>query len=146
MNKTITSFLLVEDDDDHATIILKIFERSRLKNTITRVKNGEEAIAYLKQQGPFKHKVRPDVVLIDTDLPTISGIEVLKAIKSDKSLRTVPVVILATTDTEMNKRKAYAYNANSYLVKPIDFNNFIEMVKVLAAYWSTWNSPPLQNK
>lgn len=134
-------FLLVEDDDSHATIAMRTFKKHRISNSIDRVRDGVEAMAYLRGEGEFQEARRPDVVLLDLKLPRMDGHEVLAAMKQDDALMTIPVVVLTTSDAETDRERAYRHHANSYLVKPIDFDRFRQMVADLSFYWSVWNCP-----
>lgn len=135
-------FLLVEDDDDHAKIIERNLEQNGVQNTVTRVTDGAEAMKYLRAEPPFTNRARPDIILLDLKLPKVDGHEVLKRIKEDNALSQIPVVIMTTSDAESDRARAYQYHANSYLVKPIDFEKFRQMVKDLSMYWGEWNTPP----
>lgn len=134
-------FLLVEDDDDHAEIVLRTLQRNRVGNTFDRVHDGADALAYVRRQGRFADAKRPDVVLLDLKLPKVNGHEVLAAIKEDPDLCSIPVVVLTTSSAETDRAKAYRHHANSYLVKPINFSRFRQMVSDLSLYWGVWNQP-----
>lgn len=135
-------FLLVEDDDSHAELVELALEENRVVNHLSRVRDGTEALAYLRQQPPFENQPRPDVVLLDLKLPSLDGHEVLRIVKNDDSLKSIPVVVLTTSAAEADRAKAYMEHANSYVVKPIDFTQFHRMVRDLQLYWSAWNAPP----
>lgn len=135
-------FLLVEDDDDHAKIVARSLEKERLRSSIVRVKDGVEALEYLRREEPFEDVVLPDVILLDLKLPRKDGHEVLAEIKQDRALRTIPVVVLTTSDAECDRLRAYRQHANSYLVKPLDAIAFRQMVQELSLYWGIWNRPP----
>ena len=135
-------FLLVEDDDDHAQIMFRSLSQERIGNRIDRVKDGVEALAYLRHEGEYATKPKPDIVQLDLKLPKLSGHEVLAAIKGDPKLRNVPVVVLTTSDAESDIVKAYQHHANSYLVKPLDAKCFLKMVEDLSLYWGVWNRSP----
>jgi CheY-like chemotaxis protein len=135
-------FLLVEDDDDHAAIVLRTLQRNRVSNTVDRVADGEQALHYLRQQPPYVGRPRPDVILLDLKLPKLDGHEVLAAIKAEPALRSIPTVVLTTSDAEIDRLRAYSNHANSYLVKPVDFQRFRQMVEDLNLYWGVWNQPP----
>lgn len=141
MTESLVRFLLVEDDDSHAELVERNLRRERIENTLDRVCDGDAAIKYLRHEPPYEDSPRPDVILLDLKLPKIDGHEVLKIIKGDEKLRSIPVVVLTTSDTEADREKAYEYNANSYLVKPIDFEQFRRIVKELSLYWGVWNRP-----
>ena len=134
-------FLLVEDDEDHAAIVLRTLRRNRVGNVVDHVTDGAEALAYLRREGAFADREPPDIVLLDLKLPKVDGHEVLAAIKSDPALAPIPVVVLTTSAAETDRIKAYEHHANSYLVKPIDFKRFRQMVKDLDLYWGMWNRP-----
>jgi CheY-like chemotaxis protein len=142
MNEKLVHFLLVEDDDNHARLIIRSLEHARIRNQVERVADGEQALKYLNQEAPFADKKRPDVVLLDLKLPKIDGHEVLKAIKENPEIAFIPVVIMTTSDAEIDLAKAYEHHANSYLVKPIDFDKFRQLVDELSLYWGVWNAPP----
>jgi CheY-like chemotaxis protein len=141
MDERLLHFLLVEDDDDHAAIVLRTLQRNRISNTVDRVADGEQALAYLRQQPPYADRPRPDVILLDLKLPRLDGHEVLSTIKSEPGLRTIPTVVLTTSDAEIDRHRAYDNHANSYLVKPVDFQRFRQMVEDLNLYWGVWNRP-----
>ena len=135
-------FLLVEDDDDHAFLVERALNDNHVSNAVDRVADGEQALAYLRQQGEFADKALPDVILLDLKLPKVDGHEVLHELKDDAGLRTIPVVVLTTSQAESDKAKAYYNHANSYLTKPVDFEKFHQMIKDLKLYWCVWNQPP----
>ena len=143
MNPTdgLTRFLLVEDDDDHAALTLHALKRHRVSNTIDRVSDGVEAMAYLRRQPPYADKPRPSVMLLDLNMPRMDGHEVLKQVKDDPDLRSLTVVVLTTSEAETDRVKAYSHHANSYLVKPVSFEQFSKMVDELSLYWGVWNKP-----
>lgn len=134
-------FLLVEDEDDHAEIVLRTLTQNRIGNGIERVRDGAEALAFLRKEGEFADRQRPDVILLDLKLPKVDGHEVLAEVKQDPALLKIPVVVLTTSDAETDRAKAYEHHANSYLVKPVDFERFRQMVADLSLYWGVWNRP-----
>jgi CheY-like chemotaxis protein len=134
-------FLLVEDDDDHAELMMRTLRKHRLRNTIDRVPDGMEAMAYLRRQASYADRPRPGIILLDLNMPRLSGHEVLRQVKEDTDLRTIPVVILTTSDAETDRVRCYTHHANSYLVKPVDFQQFSKMVEDLSLYWGVWNKP-----
>jgi CheY-like chemotaxis protein len=137
-----THFLLVEDSDAHAKLVMFQLYDKELPITVDRVSDGAEALQYLRGEGRFAGRPRPDVILLDLKLPRMDGHEVLESIKNDEHLQSIPVVVLTTSETETDRRKAYGNHANSYLTKPIDYPRFQKMMKDLRLYWSTWNQPP----
>ena len=133
-------FLLVEDDDDHAMLImLGLLAQDGPPKTADRVRDGEEALAYLHGSEKYASRRLPDIVLLDLKLPRMDGHQVLAAIKSDSELRSIPVIVLTTSRAPEDKARAYAHSANSYLTKPTDFGEFGKLIKNVAAYWTSWN-------
>lgn len=135
-------FLLVEDDEDHAELIRLALAENGPLVTLDWVRDGEEALAFLRREGPHAHRRRPDVVLLDLRLPRIDGLAVLAEIKTDDTLRSIPVVVLTTSRADADRATAYASHANSFVTKPVDFEKFHRMIKDLGAYWATWNQKP----
>jgi CheY-like chemotaxis protein len=145
MNGKPIVILLVEDDPAHAEIVLRNFKDFRLANRIMHVEDGQAALDYLYRKGEFSDpqtSPRPHIVLLDLRLPKVDGLEVLKQIKSDQDLHSIPVVILTTSEAEIDRVKAYDFHANSYLVKPVDFMRFVELMKAFGYYWLAWNESP----
>ncbi len=136
------SFLLVEDDDDHADLAIRALSENRVLNTVDRVSDGQEALDYVYQRGDYTDAKRPDVILLDLKLPEVDGHEVLEKIKRDSDLCTIPVVVLTTSQAEADRAKAYMHGVNSYLTKPLDFDQFRKMIHDLQLYWAVWNQPP----
>jgi CheY-like chemotaxis protein len=137
--------LLVEDNPAHAELIRRNFETLRIANRLYHVTDGEAALAYLFRQGSYadpEQSPRPHLILLDLRLPRIDGLEVLKKIKTSEELRPIPVVILTTSEAEQDVARAYQHYANSYLVKPIDFARFTELMEELGFYWLAWNYDP----
>ena len=134
-------FLLAEDDDDHAELVLRSLRRSGQGHTMDRVPNGVEALTYLRRQGPYANAPRPGVILLDLNMPRLGGHEVLRQMKEDESLRCIPVVILTTSEAESDLARAYQHYANSYLVKPADFIQFSKMIEQIGHYWGQLNRP-----
>ena len=133
--------LLVEDNDDHAILVELALSEQVPGSVLERVKDGPAALRRLGHAAPQSDGPAPDVVVLDLNLPGLSGHEVLRAIKSDPRLRAMPVVVLSTSSAEGDRRLAYSHCANSYLVKPMDFDRFFEMVRELGEYWTAWNVP-----
>jgi len=137
--------LLIEDNEDHAELILRNLRGHRMANKIFHVADGEEALDYLLRRGKYakpKTSPRPHVVLLDLRLPKIDGLEVLKTIRTSDDLARTPVVILTTSKAEQDVARAYEYHANSYLVKPVDFEKFTRLMDDLGFYWLGWNHYP----
>jgi CheY-like chemotaxis protein len=135
-------FLLVEDDDDHAEIVIRTLKKEPSQKSIDRVLDGVEALQYLRGDGSFRGIALPDVILLDLKLPKMDGHEVLSKIKTDERLLHIPVIVLTTSDAEVDKDRAYRLHANSYLVKPLDAEQFNKMVQDMSLYWGMWNRSP----
>jgi len=137
--------LLIEDNPAHAELIRRNFEAHRIANRLYHVTDGEAALDYLFRRGAYAdpgQSPRPHLILLDLRLPKIDGLEVLKAIKTSQALRPIPVVILTTSEAEQDVVCAYQHNVNSYLVKPVDFDRFTELMEELGFYWLAWNYYP----
>ena len=137
------NILLVEDNPDHAELVVRSFKNHRVANIMHHVVDGEAALDYLFHRGAYESaSPRPNLILLDLRLPKIDGLAVLKEIKEAEDLRCIPVVILTTSEAESDVAQAYDYHANSYLTKPVDFDNFTEMMNDLGFYWLAWNKRP----
>lgn len=137
--------LLVEDNPDHTELILRSLKDHRVANRIYHVADGEAAQHYLFRRGAYADPAaspRPHVVLLDLRLPKVDGLEILKEIKTSDELKRTPVVILTTSQAEEDLARAYQYHANSYLVKPVDFDKFNQLMDDLGFYWLGWNQYP----
>jgi two-component system response regulator len=132
--------LLVEDNPDHVELILKTLEENNVLNKVYVVTTGEEALDFLYQRGAYADARRPGLILLDINLPRVDGIEVLRQIKTDPKLKAIPVVILTTSAGEREMVESYNYGANSYIVKPVDFEQFVKVIKGLKLYWLVINS------
>ncbi len=127
--------LLIEDNPADIRLTQEAFQQARLQNTIHVVQDGVNAMAFIRQTAPFQQVPRPDLILLDLNLPKKDGREVLKEIKSDPHTRTIPVVVLTTSDDEADVLRSYDLHANAYLVKPIDILQFIKMIQSLEDFW-----------
>jgi len=137
--------LLVEDDAAHAEIVRRNFEDCRLANRLIHVSDGQAALDYLNHQDAFSDPASaplPGIILLDLRLPKVDGMQVLQTIKSDPKHSSIPVVILTTSKAELDIVKAYSLHANSYLVKPVDFTKFTELMNIFSFYWVVWNQSP----
>ena len=146
MNGEPIVILLVEDDEAHAEIVRRNFEISRIANRLIHVADGQAALDYLYRRNEFSDPAqspRPGVILLDLRLPKVDGLEVLKIIKADPKLHKIPVVILTTSKAEADMIKAYDNHVNSYLVKPVDFTQFNQLMETFGFYWLAWNQNPL---
>jgi chemotaxis family two-component system response regulator Rcp1 len=127
--------LLVEDSPGDVRLTQEAFRAGRVCNQIHVVNDGVEAMNYLRRQGRYAGSPRPDIILLDLNLPRKDGREVLAEIKSDDSLRHIPVIILTTSDAEADILKSYDLHANCYLVKPVDINRFFALVQSIEGFW-----------
>lgn len=137
--------LLVEDDLAHAEIVRRNLETFRVANRILHVSDGQAALDYLFRQDVFADPAdspTPDLILLDLRLPRVDGMEVLRRIKADEALKRIPTVILTTSAAEADMVGAYASGAGSYLVKPINFEKFTQMMDAFGFYWLAWNRYP----
>ncbi len=137
--------LLVEDEPAHAEIVRRNFDGARIANRLLHVTDGQAALDYLYRRAEFSDPIqspRPSLILLDLRLPKVDGLEVLETVKSDPALCHIPVVILTTSTAEADMVMAYNSHANSYLVKPVDFQQFIALMEVLGYYWLAWNKYP----
>ena len=137
--------LLVEDDPDHAELVIRILQDNQVSNQIRHVSDGEAALDYLFQRGEYANaetNPRPHLVLLDLRLPRIDGLEVLRQIKADEELRRIPVVILTSSQADSDVVRAADHYVNSYLVKPVAFDEFRRMLQDLGFYWLVWNQHP----
>lgn len=137
-----TRFLIVEDDDDHAELVKLSMKISGGNSHLDRVCDGAEAISYLKQYGSHQDKQLPDVILLDLNMPKVNGHQVIEAVKADDKLKLIPVVVLTTSNAEQDRIRAYESRANGYVVKPVNFAQFKELVCDLEKFWSQWNQSP----
>ena len=135
--------LLIEDNPADIRLTQEAFREARLQYTVHVVQDGVNAMAFIRQTAPFQQAPRPDLILLDLNLPKKDGREVLKEIKSDAHTRTIPVVVLTTSDDEADVLRSYDLHANAYLVKPIDILQFIKMIQSLEDFWlSVVKLPP----
>jgi len=140
--------LLVEDNEDHAELVIRCMRDQQVANTIHHVSDGEKALDYLFARGAYADAVqnpRPNLVLLDLRLPRVDGLEVLRTIKTSPDLLRIPVVVLTSSEAESDIAQSYDYHANSYLVKPLDFKTFTRLMKDLGFYWLGWNAKPIKD-
>ena len=145
MNGEPVVILLVEDDPAHAEIVRRNFVNFRMANRLMHVADGQQALDYLYRRAEFQDPVRsprPNLILLDLRLPKVDGLEVLKTVKDNVGLASIPVVVLTTSAGEVDMAKAYSSRANSYLVKPVDFPEFLKLMDALGYYWLVWNQYP----
>ena len=139
--------MLVEDNPDHAELVIRTLEEHRIANKVRHFLDGQSALDYLFHRNEYAQRdpannVRPHLILLDLRLPRVDGIDVLKTIKEDDQLKSIPVVVLTTSEAEKDVAKAYYNHANSYLVKPVGFEEFKRLMDDLGFYWLSWNINP----
>ncbi len=137
--------LLVEDNPDDEALTLRALKKNNILNEVVVAHDGEEALEYLFGSGKYEGRdtsIQPQVILLDLQLPKINGLELLQRLRADKRTMLQPVVVLTTSSEEMDKVASYENGANSYIRKPVDFNQFIEAVKQLGLYWLVLNEAP----
>lgn len=127
--------LLVEDSPSDAALTTEALHEGRVLNNLSIVQDGEQALAFVRREGEYASAPRPDLILLDLNLPRKDGREVLAEIKSDPSLKCIPVVVLTTSRDESDVLAAYGRNANCYLAKPVDLDKFIEIVRSVDNFW-----------
>jgi len=137
MNGEPIEILLVEDSPDDIELTTMALRDGKVRNHVSVVEDGEEAMAFLRRQGPNADAPRPDLILLDLNLPRKSGREVLAEIKTDADLKRIPVVIMTTSSDEKDILQAYNCNANCYVTKPVDLDQFIGVVKSIENFWLT---------
>jgi two-component system response regulator len=129
--------LLVDDDAGDTLITTEALQHSKVTNNLHTVANGEEALAFLRREGDYADAVRPDLVLLDLNLPRRDGREVLAEVKGDDDLRRIPVVVLTTSAAEEDIIRSYDLHANAYVTKPVDFDRFVEVVRSIDDFYFT---------
>lgn len=137
--------LLVEDNPDDVDLTLRAFKKNNITNQVIVAKDGVEALDYLRGTGTYAGRnvnELPVVVMLDLNLPKISGLEVLRNIRKDELTNLIPVVILTSSVEQKDIVEGYKLGANSYIRKPVDFEQFVEAVKLLGLYWTLWNETP----
>lgn len=129
------TILLVEDNPGDVILTKEALKDGKVRNRMDVAEDGVEAIAYLRKEGKYAAASRPDLILLDLNLPRKNGREVLAEIKADENLNTIPVVILTTSDADEDVLKAYKLNANCYITKPVDLDQFVKVVKAIEGFW-----------
>jgi two-component system response regulator len=139
------TILLVEDDEDHAELVFRCLREQLPHAQVNHVRDGQAALDYLLRRGDYEDPARsplPELILLDLRLPLVDGLSVLEEVKRSPELRRVPAVVLTTSDAPKDLQRAYASHVNSYLVKPMDFEQFSRQVQDLGLYWVGWNRHP----
>lgn len=127
--------LLVEDNPGDIRLIVEVLREGRVRNRLHVVEDGEQALAYLRRQGEYEQSIIPDIILLDLNLPKIDGHGVLAAIKEDDSLKTIPVIVLTTSEADQDILKAYNLHANCYIRKPVNLDEFLTVVRSIENFW-----------
>lgn len=142
--ETLGRILLVEDDQKDIELTLEALEEYNLANEVVVAVDGEQALDYLYYRGKFMRRARenPAVLLLDLKLPKVNGLEVLQQIKSDENLKLIPVVVLTSSHEEKDMVASYKLGVNAYVVKPVDFHEFVNAIKELGVFWAVINEPP----
>ena len=143
----VRTILLAEDNPMDVELTLEALAEHNLANHVTVVKDGVETMEYLRHEGKFKLRKpgHPAVLLLDIKMPRMDGIEVLRTIRNDPALKTLPVVMLTSSREEQDLIKSYELGVNAYVVKPVDFKDFIEAVKQIGVFWAVINEKPPEN-
>jgi two-component system response regulator len=139
------TILLVEDNDDDAELAVMAFQRAKITNPMVRARDGVEALDYLFGRGKYAERDArdlPAVTLLDLKLPKISGLEVLKAVRADQRTKHLPIVILTSSNEDKDRLGAYDHFANSYVLKPVNYDQFLAAALQLGLYWMVLNAPP----
>ncbi|MBI3151490.1 MAG: response regulator [Chloroflexi bacterium] len=137
--------MLVEDNADHAELVIRTLEDHRIANKIHHFRDGQAALDYLFRRKEYEDpesSPRPHMILLDLRLPRVDGLEVLRVIKEEEALKNIPVIILTTSEAEKDVAQAYNNHVNSYLVKPVGFEEFSKLMNDLGFYWLGWNTHP----
>lgn len=137
MDKDFIEVLLAEDDDGDYELTRESFKNSKLHVHLNRVVDGHECMEYLRRAGQYEDVTKPDLVLLDLNMPKKDGRKVLEEMKSDQYLKRIPTVILTTSDAESDINSTYDLGANCYITKPVDFNKFQQVVNDVADFWFT---------
>ena len=127
--------LLIEDNLGDNRLTTEVFKEAEVNNNIKIVTNGVMAMQYLKREKGFEDAVRPDMILLDLNIPKKDGREILRELKEDPDLKCIPIIVLTTSQSDMDIKSTYAHYANAYITKPIDLNKFINVIKSIEEYW-----------
>jgi CheY-like chemotaxis protein len=131
--------LVVEDDEVDVGDILRAFKKNKITNPIYVASNGEEALAFLRHEGPYsdrQDKTLPGIILLDINMPIMNGIEFLRIIKADSEFKTIPVIVLTTSKEDNDRLESFRLSVAGYIIKPVDFEKFVEAVKTFELYWT----------
>ena len=127
--------LLVEDSPSDTELTIEALREGKMRNNLSTVEDGVQALEFLRRRGPYANAPRPDLIMLDLNLPRKDGREVLAEIKADPALKTIPVVVLTTSRAEQDILRAYNLHANCYITKPVDFEQFLDVVRTIESFW-----------
>jgi chemotaxis family two-component system response regulator Rcp1 len=136
-NSSAINILLVEDNPGDIRLTKEVLKEGKIQNNLSVVTDGEEALLFLKKTGQYANAITPDIILLDLNLPKKDGREVLSEIKADPDLKCIPVIVLTTSAAEKDILNMYSNHANCYITKPVDFNQFINVVRSIEEFWLT---------
>lgn len=139
------TILLVEDNRDDEALSMRAFNRNKIRNPIVCVRDGQEALDWLFGEGAYAGRnpaEMPAVVLLDLKLPKVDGLEVLRRVRANPMTKLTPIVILTSSREDRDRLEGYSFGANSYIQKPVDFEQFVEAIRQLGLYWLVLNEPP----
>ncbi len=139
MQNETTQFLMIEDDSGHSVLLKRAFKRCGVVDNLSHIGDGEEALRYLGGEGEYAGRPLPDVILLDLNLPKVNGLDVLRAVKEDVGLKSIPVVVLTTSSNDHDRDTAYDLGANSFLTKPVEYERFVTMIADVRHYWADVN-------
>ena len=143
--KNVAEILLVEDNQNDIEMVLRAFDKHNLANKVLVVNDGQQALEYIFVTGPFSGRDiedKPKIIILDLKLPKIDGLEVLRRVKYDERTKSIPVVVLTSSKEEKDVVESYRLGVNSYIIKPVDFEKFVQAVGDLGFYWLVMNKPP----
>jgi len=147
INPNEVEILLVEDNPQDAEMAIRALKKNNLANNVLHVTDGEEALDFIFARAAYSERKienAPKVILLDLKLPKVDGLEVLKAVKSDERTKIIPVIALTSSSEEKDIIESYRLGVNSYIIKPVDFDKFVEAIKGLGYYWLLLNQPPIK--
>jgi len=144
MTITVRQILLAEDSPRDAEMVIEALDQYKLANEVVHVRDGAEALDYLFGRGPFAGRPNglPAVLLLDLKMPKVDGLEVLRQVRADRDLKFLPVVVMTSSREEQDLVRSYELGVNGYVVKPVDFMDFVEAVRMVGGYWAMVNEPP----
>jgi len=136
--------LLIEDSPSDTALTIEALEEGKIANNLSHVEDGVEAMDFLRRQGKYKNAPRPDLIMLDLNLPRKDGREVLAEIKADEDLRIIPIIVLTTSRSDKDILQSYKLNANCYITKPVDFRQFMDVVRSIEKFWLSVVTLPQQ--